>query len=69
MIEIKDNLKDYGKDTELWYYSHQGEQFPLALETKKGYLVSREEMPGTKLYLVKFKHAEEHFDELDDEMV
>lgn len=49
-------LKSYGKDTKLWYHPHQGEEFELFLDTKKGYLVHREGEP--KKWLVKRKHAE-----------
>lgn len=67
MIQIKDTLKNYGKDKELWYYPHQGETYPVIMDTKKGYLVQRpiEEEAKDTLYLVKHKHAVL----LDDEMV
>ena len=58
MIEIKTTLKGYGDDTRLWYFGHQGEQFPLCLDTKQGYLVHRPELEETKMYLVKHKHAD-----------
>ena len=58
MIEIKTTLKGYGDDTKLWYFGHQGEQFPLCLDTKQGYLVHRPELEGTKMHLVKHKHAD-----------
>lgn len=68
MIVIKNNLKNYGKDTELWYHSYQGEEYPVVLSTKKGYLVHRPEMEDNKMYLVKFKHAD-YIDVPDDDMV
>ena len=57
MIKIKTTLKKYGDETRLWYFGHQGEQFPVVLDTKEGYLVQRENCETTKLYLVKHKHA------------
>lgn len=77
MIEILTNLKTTGKETTLWYYAMQGQQFDLCLDTKKGYLVKRHDMEDTKMYLVKHKHgvfveAEEFAEEsesLDDDIV
>ena len=70
MIRIKDNLKTYGKDTELWYFDHQGETYPVTLDTRKGFLVHRPEVEGARMYLVKNKHAEWVDEEpLDDEIV
>ena len=41
----------------LWYYEHQGEEFPLFMDTKKGYLVAR---PDEQIkWLVKHSHSEE----------
>lgn len=57
MIEILTNLKTTGKDTTLWYYSMQGQQFDLCLDTKKGYLVKRNDIEDTRMYLVKHKHG------------
>lgn len=67
MIKINEGLKNYGKDKTLWYHPHQGETYPLMMDTKKGYLVQRpvEEKAEKTLYLVKHKHATL----LDDEMV
>ena len=56
MIRINDNLKTYGKETSLWYHPHQGETFPLLMDTKQGYLVVREEQ-DRRNWLVKHKHA------------
>lgn len=57
-VRIKNNLKNYGDDKELWYYDYQGETFPLNLDTKKGYLVKHEHEGELKLYMVKKKHGE-----------
>ena len=57
MIEIKTTLKKYGDETRLWYFGHQGEQFPVVFDTKEGYLVQRQDVETTKLFLVKHKHA------------
>lgn len=56
-IQIKNNLKNYGKDLNLWYHPHQGEIFSVFLDTKKGYLVHRE--GESQKWLVKYKHAQE----------
>lgn len=67
MIRIVNTLKDYGKDTDLWYYPYQGETYPVVMDTKKGWLVRRpvEEQAEDTLYLVKHNHATL----VDDEMV
>lgn len=61
MIRIKQNLKDYGAEKKLWYHPHQGETYPVVMETKKGFLVKRplEELDGGEdtYYLVKEKHT------------
>lgn len=70
MIKIKDNIKNYGKEKTLWYNGHQGEVYPVVLETRKGFLVNRPNKDG-KMFLVKHKHAEEIIDDSpsDDDMV
>lgn len=79
MIEILTNLKKTGKETGLWYHPFQGERFDLCLDTKKGYLVKRNDVESSKMYLVKHKHGVfiepeydedvESIDELDDDIV
>ena len=70
-IQITNKLKNYGKQTELWYHPHQGDVYELNLDTKKGFLVKRPETETNGLYLVKHSHAEivEYDDDLDDDMV
>lgn len=58
MIKILNNLKGYGKEKTLWYHTHQGETFPVLMDTKKGYLVQRENVEKGNIWLVKHKHAE-----------
>lgn len=71
MIKITDNLKNYGKDTQLWYHPFQGQSFELFMDTKKGYLVRRYDIEETRTFLVKHKHGKwlEEEDILDDDIV
>lgn len=56
-IIIEKNLKKYGDDLNLWYYSFQGQAFELYMDTRKGFLVLR---PGSpKPWLVRKKHGKE----------
>lgn len=56
-IVIKNNLKKYGEETQLWYYPYQGKAFELFMETRKGYLVLRPE--SDERWLVRKKHGDE----------
>lgn len=69
MIKISNNLKGYGKEKALWYHTHQGETFPLLMDTKKGYLVQRENVEKGKIWLVKHKHAESVIIPPDEDIV
>lgn len=72
-ILVKHGLKNYGKDKELWYHPYQGQTYPLFMETKKGYLVHREEEFGTKTWLIRKGHSEllngEILNNKDDDIV
>lgn len=57
-VLIKNNLKKYGNDLNLWYHPFQGKTYELYLDTKKGYLVHRPELESNKSWLIKKSHAE-----------
>lgn len=58
VLKVKVKKLDKLKDRRLWYYEHQGEEFPVSLPTKKGYIVVREDQEQ-KMWLIRNKHAEE----------
>lgn len=66
MITITSDLKNYGADKTLWYYPFQGQSFPIYMETKKGYLVKREDQEDSRTWLIKHKHA---VSDMGDDMV
>lgn len=55
MIKIK-KIKNGNNKNKLWYSEMEDQIFPLVLDTKKGYLVRRDE-EDNKMYLVKHNHA------------
>ncbi len=69
MIEVTTELKNYGKESTLWYHAYQGEQFALVMDTKQGFLVHHPEKAG--LHLIKHAHGTEVDDMFpaDDEIV
>lgn len=57
IVKVKENIPYTSKNRNLWYFLKQGEEFELSLDTKAGFLVSREDSEGTKKWNIKHKHA------------
>lgn len=58
LIQVKKGLDKF-KDRKLWYFDFQGEIFPYTLNTRKGYMVMRNDDSENRMWLVKHKHAQE----------